>query len=219
MYCWSRATFGSPLSVCMPPAACHVEPAVSSRRSRSITSVQPSLVRWYRTLAPTTPPPMTTTWVSRFIDSLAVRRPPCPPTRSAGRRRYGMRPASRWSTVASPKPRDRARAEIRRVVRRQVDIASRDRPGRAPVRDRRRRHRPAEASTSDRSVDDVAGGDRARRRSAAESAWCDLQWPVRRRESTLSASRRSTARSATSSRSHPGSDQAKIDGCVDHEHQ
>ena len=26
MYCWSRATFGSPLSVCIPPAACQVEP-------------------------------------------------------------------------------------------------------------------------------------------------------------------------------------------------
>ena len=66
VYCCSRATFGSPLSVCIPPAACHVEPAVSSRRSTSTTSVQPSLVRWYRTLAPTTPPPMTTTWVCCF---------------------------------------------------------------------------------------------------------------------------------------------------------
>ena len=46
VYCWSRATFGSPLSVCIPPAACHVEPAVSSRRSSSMTSVQPAFVRW-----------------------------------------------------------------------------------------------------------------------------------------------------------------------------
>ena len=44
VYCWSRATFGSPLSVCMPPAACQVEPAVSSRRSRSI-DVGPARLR------------------------------------------------------------------------------------------------------------------------------------------------------------------------------
>ena len=35
----------SPLSV-IPPAACHVLPEVSSERSMSITSDQPSLVRW-----------------------------------------------------------------------------------------------------------------------------------------------------------------------------
>src|SRR6187402_3890121 len=68
VYCWRRATLGSPLSVCMPPAACHVDPAVSSRRSSRTTSVQPALVRWYRTLAPTTPPPMTTAWYWFFID-------------------------------------------------------------------------------------------------------------------------------------------------------
>ena len=67
VYCWSLATLGSPLSVCMPPAECQVEPAVYSARSRSTTSVQPSLVRWYRTEAPTTPPPMTTTWVFVFM--------------------------------------------------------------------------------------------------------------------------------------------------------
>ena len=50
----------------MPPAACQVEPAVSSRRSSSMTSVQPAFVRWYSTLAPTTPPPMTTTWADDF---------------------------------------------------------------------------------------------------------------------------------------------------------
>src|SRR3981081_4828638 len=43
------------------PAACQVEPAVSSSRSSSTTSVQPSRVRWYSALQPTAPPPMTTT--------------------------------------------------------------------------------------------------------------------------------------------------------------
>ena len=71
VYCWSRATFGSPLSVCIPPAACQVEPAVSSRARAASTSVQPAFVRWYSTLAPTTPPPMTTTWTSDFTGTLA----------------------------------------------------------------------------------------------------------------------------------------------------
>ena len=35
----------SPLSVWNPPAACQVDPEVSSERSSSITSDQPSLVR------------------------------------------------------------------------------------------------------------------------------------------------------------------------------
>src|SRR2546429_598381 len=43
------------------PAACQVEPAVSSSRSSSTTSVQPSRARWYSALQPTAPPPMTTT--------------------------------------------------------------------------------------------------------------------------------------------------------------
>jgi hypothetical protein len=45
VYCWSFATFGSLLMVCMPPAACQVEPEVSSCRSISTTSRQPALVR------------------------------------------------------------------------------------------------------------------------------------------------------------------------------
>src|ERR1700751_3984556 len=76
VYCCSFATLGSPLSVCMPPAACQVEPAVSSLRSTSTTSVQPISVRWYRTEAPTTPPPMTTTCAEDFIQpSLRVTFP------------------------------------------------------------------------------------------------------------------------------------------------
>src|SRR3546814_7182647 len=43
------------------PAACQVEPAVSSLRSSSTTSDQPRFARWYRALTPTTPPPITTT--------------------------------------------------------------------------------------------------------------------------------------------------------------
>src|SRR6476660_6101702 len=58
----------------MPPAACHVDPAVSSRRSRSMTSVQPAFVRWSSTLAPTTPPPMTTAWADVFKELPSLRR-------------------------------------------------------------------------------------------------------------------------------------------------
>ena len=46
VYFCRPATFGSPLSVCMPPAACQVEPDVSSVRSSSTASVTPALVRW-----------------------------------------------------------------------------------------------------------------------------------------------------------------------------
>src|SRR5687768_6238024 len=49
-----------------PPAACHVDPAVSSSRSISATSVMPRSVRWYSTLQPTMPPPITTTWYRSF---------------------------------------------------------------------------------------------------------------------------------------------------------
>src|SRR5579871_5134234 len=68
VYCWSLATFGSPLTVCMPPAACQVDPQVSSPRSIKSTSFQPALVRWYRTLHPTTPPPITTAFAWLFTN-------------------------------------------------------------------------------------------------------------------------------------------------------
>src|ERR1700690_4123183 len=67
VYCCNLATFGSPLPVCMPPAACQVDPDVSSARSISSTSFQPILVKWYKTLAPTTPPPITTIWACLFM--------------------------------------------------------------------------------------------------------------------------------------------------------
>src|SRR5271169_138542 len=70
VYCCNLATFGSPLTVCMPPAACQVDPEVSSARSISSTSFQPILVKWYSTLAPTTPPPITTAWAWLFMRSL-----------------------------------------------------------------------------------------------------------------------------------------------------
>ena len=49
------------------PAACQVEPEVSSLRSSSTTSDQPFLVRWYSVATPTAPPPITTTRAWLFI--------------------------------------------------------------------------------------------------------------------------------------------------------
>ena len=43
---WGAAMWGSALGVWNPPAACQVEPEVSSERSISTTSLQPYLVRW-----------------------------------------------------------------------------------------------------------------------------------------------------------------------------
>ena len=50
----------------MPPAACQVEPDVSSDFSTRTTSDHPALVRWYSTEQPTTPPPITTTCADVF---------------------------------------------------------------------------------------------------------------------------------------------------------
>jgi len=44
-----------------PPAALHVDPHASSSFSTRTTSVTPDSARWNATLAPITPPPMTTT--------------------------------------------------------------------------------------------------------------------------------------------------------------
>lgn len=46
--------------------ACHVDPAVNSDFSKSMTSFIPFLARWYAILVPTTPPPITTTSASSF---------------------------------------------------------------------------------------------------------------------------------------------------------
>ncbi len=43
------------------PAACQVDPAVSSARSSKTTSVKPLRAKWYSVLTPTTPPPITAT--------------------------------------------------------------------------------------------------------------------------------------------------------------
>src|SRR5579862_7693478 len=56
------------------PAACQVEPAVSSSRSSSTASVQPSRVRWKRALQPTAPPPMTTTRACPFMSFFEFAR-------------------------------------------------------------------------------------------------------------------------------------------------
>ena len=51
------------------PAACQLEPDVSSSRSSSTTSFQPNFARWNRIEQPTTPPPMMTTlaWDGSFF--------------------------------------------------------------------------------------------------------------------------------------------------------
>ncbi len=71
VYFCSFEMFASPLKVCMPPAACQVEPDVSSLFSTISTSVQPLRARWYRTLAPTTPPPMITALADDFMRVLS----------------------------------------------------------------------------------------------------------------------------------------------------
>jgi hypothetical protein len=43
------------------PAACQVDPAVSSFFSSKTQSLQPALAKWYNVDTPTTPPPIITT--------------------------------------------------------------------------------------------------------------------------------------------------------------
>src|SRR5436190_2986508 len=52
------------------PAACHEVPPPSWPCSSNTTSFQPSLVRWYATLVPMTPPPTMTTFDSAGRDRL-----------------------------------------------------------------------------------------------------------------------------------------------------
>src|SRR6266849_3792035 len=67
------------------PAACQVEPAVSSSRSSSTASVQPSRVRWYSALQPTAPPPMTTTRAWLFMERAAAPGSPTDERTPTGR--------------------------------------------------------------------------------------------------------------------------------------
>src|SRR4029079_6821631 len=62
------------------PAAWHVDPAVRTAFSTSRTSVQPARAKWYATLQPVMPPPITTTraWsalMGRNDTSVAGRSP------------------------------------------------------------------------------------------------------------------------------------------------
>src|SRR5690349_11074429 len=75
-----------------------------------MTSVQPAFVRWYRTLAPTTPPPMTTTWVCCFTRSPRTDQT-CPtPYWTSGTPTVRHAAARRWSSVATPRSRTPANA-------------------------------------------------------------------------------------------------------------
>src|ERR1700730_4828764 len=56
------------------PAACQVEPAVSSARSSSTASVQPLSAKWYSVLTPTAPPPITTTRLCVFTCLISKRK-------------------------------------------------------------------------------------------------------------------------------------------------
>ena len=49
------------------PAACQVEPEVSSPFSTSTESVQPSLTKWYKSPTPIAPPPITNTLACVFM--------------------------------------------------------------------------------------------------------------------------------------------------------
>ena len=61
LYFSSLLTFRLALNCVHSPAACQVEPLVSSPFSSSTTSVHPSSVRWYAREQPAMPPPMMTT--------------------------------------------------------------------------------------------------------------------------------------------------------------
>src|SRR5467141_2927085 len=60
---------GEGLNCVTRPAAWHVDPLVSSPFSTRCTSRTPALARWYATLQPVMPPPMTTApaWIVLLI--------------------------------------------------------------------------------------------------------------------------------------------------------
>src|SRR4051812_14251325 len=62
----------------------------------STTSFQPALVRWYRTLQPTTPPPMTTARACDFMK----REPLIVPGRAGGRESASCEPQRHVANVA-----------------------------------------------------------------------------------------------------------------------
>src|SRR6266851_2118197 len=71
---------GDGLNCVTSPAAWHVDPLVSSPFSMRWTSRTPALARWYATLQPVMPPPMTTApaWSALSIGArrLGIPRPP-----------------------------------------------------------------------------------------------------------------------------------------------
>src|ERR1700722_6957044 len=101
------------------PAACQVEPAVSSERSSRTTSDQPFFVRGYSVLTPTPPPPITPprACVLIFICPAALKPLQCS-QRTAGQSSQLRQPLIRirpseslpWSAQA-PNGRDMSRAD------------------------------------------------------------------------------------------------------------
>ena len=143
------------------PAACHVEPAVSSLFSRSTMSVQPRLVRWYASETPMMPPPTITTRVSSVIASA-----PCRPLRSTQRtiRQFVLHrfatlrdtePSSIPSPVFSPRVPTTMRSQLRRLAWAMIAPAGSPLPTCVPTsaipppaRARARRSTPAPRRTS-----------------------------------------------------------------------
>ena len=82
------------------PAACHVVPDVSFLRSRRTTSFQPRSVRWKATLAPTMPPPMTTTraWVGKGVPAAPGAVAGCPSCIAVG---SSCVPGARWGDAGA----------------------------------------------------------------------------------------------------------------------
>ena len=72
-YMFIRVRVGSARSCPTRPAEWNVDPLVNSSRSRTTTSDSPSSARWNATLAPPTPPPITTTRAADGSEVLTLR--------------------------------------------------------------------------------------------------------------------------------------------------